>query len=100
MAAIAKNFASGGSGMVPGGSGGIPHITQILRDIATDLATLKGGVPAASIATPALTAFSDPPTAGEMSALRALVNEIRAVIVEARATQNTRGGATLLTTAP
>lgn len=109
MALIKKNFGSGGSGMVPGGSGGDPNIHDILVDIAKDLDDIVGGAPVATISAtitqPALPAFTDPPTAGEMAAARALINELRGVLVElraaaveARAARASQSGVTVRTT--
>jgi hypothetical protein len=111
MAEIPRNYGSGGAGLVPGGSGGNPELAVVLRDIAADLDDIQGAAPAAAaivsnIASAALPAFTSPPTAPEMAALRTLVNEIRAVVielravvVEARAAQTTRSGVTLRTVA-
>lgn len=87
MAAISKTFGEGGANLTPGDSSGKPSITDVLRDIADDLVGVRG----ATVTAPALAAFTDPPSAAEMAALRALVNELRAA-------QVTRFGATLLTT--
>jgi hypothetical protein len=76
MAGIGKDFASGGSGLTPGSSGE-PSLATVLRDIATDLQSLKPGATIAPITAPALAAFTDPPTAAEMALLRTLVNEMR-----------------------
>jgi hypothetical protein len=108
MALIRKNFASGGTGMVQGGSGGDPNIYDILCDIALDLDDVVGGAPVAAIAANitqgALPAFTDPPSAAEMAAARALINEIRGVVielraamVEARAARAAQSGVTLRT---
>lgn len=77
MAAIGLDFGAGGQNLTPGSSGE-PSLATVLRDIATDLGNLKG---AGVITSPALPAFTDPPTAGEMAALRTLVNEIRGVLL-------------------
>jgi hypothetical protein len=42
MAAISRRFGSGGANLAPGGSGGQPPLADVLRDIADDLAALKG----------------------------------------------------------
>jgi hypothetical protein len=86
MAAISTHFGEGGANLVPGASGD-PSLATALRDIATDLAGIKSAAPVGT----ALAAFTDPPSAAEMAALRALVNELRAALV-------TSGGTTLLTT--
>jgi hypothetical protein len=86
MAAITTEFGSGGSNLTPG-AGGEPSLATALRDVATDLGTLKG----ATISAPALAAFTDPPSAAEMALLRTLVNEIRAALIST-------AGQTLLTT--
>lgn len=95
MAKIPKTLGQGGAHMVAGDGGGKPDIRQILVDIAADLVTLNGGggSGAVAITAPALPAFTDPPTAGEMAALRTLVNEIRAFLI----TPGGGGGGTLLT---
>jgi len=98
MAAIKRDFGTGGSGLTP--HAGDPDLATALRDIAGDLATLKGAVPSANITVAALATFTDPPSAAEMLILKNLVNELRAYAVEQRAVQATRAGATLLTTAP
>jgi proteasome assembly chaperone (PAC2) family protein len=100
MAAIATSFGTGGSGLQPGGSGGVPSLATALRDIALDLAAIKGAAPVATITGVALPAFTDPPSAVEMAAVRALVNELRASAIEVRAARVTGAGVTLLTTAP
>lgn len=87
MAAIKKSFGTGGSGLQPGY--GNPTLATALRDIAADLASLKG----ATVSAAALAAFTDPPAAAEMALLRTLVNELRTV-------QVTRAALTLTTTAP
>lgn len=87
MSAISVYFGEGGANLVPAGGGGAPSLAQALRDIADDLASVKG----ATVAAPALLAFTDPPAAAEMALLRTLVNEIRAG-------QITRAAVTLLTT--
>lgn len=87
MAAISTHFGEGGANLVSGGGAGDPSLATTLRDIADDLAGLKG----ATIASPALLAFTDPPAAAEMALLRTLVNEMRAAMIAT-------AGATLLTT--
>lgn len=89
--AIPTTFGEGGSGLTPGGNGD-PTLASALRDAADDLAALKGAnvtdgaAPAlttmagAGVTGDALPAFTDPPTAGEMAALRTLVNEQRTII--------------------
>lgn len=86
MAAIKEDFGTGGANLTPG-AGGEPSLAQTLRDVADDLASAKG----ATIAAPALAAFTDPPSAAEMALLRTLVNEMRAAMV-------TTAGTTLKTT--
>lgn len=86
MSAIGTDFGSGGSNLTPG-AGGDPSLATTLRDIADDLAGVKG----ATIAAPALAAFTDPPSAAEMALLRTLVNEMRAALIST-------AGATLKTT--
>lgn len=82
MAKLPKTFGQGGAHLIPGASGD-PDLSLILRDIITDLGTLRGGSSGvgAAITAPALPVFTDPPTAGEMAALRTLVNQIRAALV-------------------
>lgn len=99
MAAIKTTFGEGGSGLSPGGNG-TPGIATVLRDIATDLATLKGGAVPAFTPSGALPAFTDPPTAGEMAALRTLVNELRTEVIAIHAREVARAGVTISTTAP
>ena len=94
MARIPKTFGEGGAHLIPGASGD-PSLPQILRDIAADLATLNGtGGGGTPITAPALGAFSDPPTAIQMEALRTLVNQIRARLAGGAG----GSGGTLLTT--
>lgn len=109
MAEIGTRFGSGGAGLVPGKSGGTPTLAQALRDIATDLAAINGAVGGgtaitAEITAAALPAFTDPPTAAEMAALRTLVNQLRTAVIELiGAVEGGVGGGpgiTLLTTAP
>lgn len=99
MATIPKTFGQGGAHLTPGGSSGEPDLTEILRDIATDLHTLNGSSPGggSTIVAPALAAFSDPPTAPQMEALRTLVNQIRAHLTSGGSGGS---GAALLTTLP
>lgn len=80
MAEIPKTFGEGGAHYTPGDSSGTPDLPQIIRDIVTDLHTLANTPTGATspITAPALGAFSDPPTAAQMEALRTLVNQIRA----------------------
>lgn len=98
MAIIPKTFGQGGAHLTPGASGD-PDLYVILRDIATDLHTLQGTASGASspITAPALAAFSNPPTTGEMEALRTLVNQIRAHLTTGGSANS--GGA-LLTALP
>ena len=77
MALIPRTFGEGGAHLTPGDSSGVPSLATILRDIAVDIVMLAGGTTVAPISAPALPAFSDPPTAAEMAALRTLVNELR-----------------------
>lgn len=100
MGAIKTTFGTGGSGLTPTHSLGQSDLAGILRDIAADLAAIKSSAPVATIAQAALPAFTDPPGAAEMAALRALVNELRALLVELRASQSSHAAVTLLTTAP
>jgi hypothetical protein len=86
MAAISTHFGEGGANLTPG-AGGVPSLADALRDVADDLAALKGSAPVAA----ALAAFTDPPSAAEMALLRTLVNELRSA-------RSTIGGTTLLTT--
>jgi len=77
MAAISTTFGSGGAGLTPNKSAGVPDLATALRDAADDFAALKQ----ATIAAPALLAFTDPPAAAEMALLRTLVNELRATLI-------------------
>lgn len=78
---IKGSFGEGGSQLTPGAAG-TPSLATVLRGIADDLA----GIKTATIAAPALAAFTDPPSAAEMALLRTLVNEIRAAIIASAAT--------------
>lgn len=49
MTAIPANFGQGGANLAPGGAAGKPTLAQTLRDVATDLASIKAA--AASVAT-------------------------------------------------
>lgn len=84
MSAIRTDFGTGGSNLTPGGSSGQPSLAEVLRDVADDLAGIRGG--GATITASALPAFTDPPSAAEMAALRTLVNEMRAVLVASTGT--------------
>lgn len=89
---IKADFGDGGAQLTPGGAAGTPTLATILRGIADDLtnrSTVAAAISAnitetltASITADALPAFTDPPTALEMAAVRTLVNEIRAVAIE------------------
>ena len=68
MTTIPKGYGWGGSGLVPGGAGGSPAIDDTLRDVADDLAALKGGA-----TLPALTS----PPGSDAATVQTLVNEIR-----------------------
>lgn len=83
MAKIPKTFGQGGAHLVSGGGGGEPDLGLILRDIVTDLHTLNNTTSGTSspITAGALGAFSDPPTAVQMEALRTLVNQLRAHLI-------------------
>lgn len=97
MAAIPKTFGQGGAHLTSGGSSGEPSLDKILRDIATDLNTINNsnsGV-ATPITSSALPAFSDPPTASQMEALRTLVNQMRQHLIGG---SSGGAGASLLTT--
>ncbi len=91
---IKTSFGEGGAQLTPGAAGD-PSLATVLRGIADDL-TSRSNVAAAisanitatittNIASDALGAFTDPPTALEMAALRTLVNENRALSLELRA---------------
>ena len=41
MTTIGEKFGTGGSNLVPGGSGGDPTLAETLRDIADDLTALR-----------------------------------------------------------
>lgn len=108
MAAIDKRFGAGGKNLQPGGSNGKPTLAQALRDIADDLAGIKGGTLGAStigaaLAAPAavtigadlsapaaatvgadIAAFTDPPSAAEMTTLRTFVNALKADLATLR----------------
>lgn len=89
MAAITKKFGAGGANLAPEGAAGDPDLATALRDVADDLASIRtavnsnlGGLAIAAadpaeITAGAQGAFTDPPSAGEMSSLRTLVNELR-----------------------
>ena len=95
MAAISERFGQGGVGLQPGH--GDPDLATVLRDIADDLGTLVGAEVTATVGA-ALGAFTDPPSAGEMSTLRTRVNELITAVGQLKTAQNAREGATLLTT--
>lgn len=102
MGAIKVKHFEGGRRLQSGGSAGSPDLASLLRDVADDLATLKTAVDAVvppgdiTAATPssltsplatdvtdgALGAFTDPPSAAEMAALRSLVNQLRTTVIE------------------
>jgi hypothetical protein len=67
MAAIKENFGHGGANMVPSGAQGEPTAALALRDIADDLASLKGALIASPDATDLATAIT-------------LVNEIKGML--------------------
>lgn len=101
MAVIPPTFGAGGANLSPGGNG-TPSLATALRDVAADLGTLKGSAPAAWTPPPALAAFTDPPTAGEMATLRAAVNSliVRVSALHTLHAQDVaRTDATLVTTA-
>lgn len=88
MATILVTFGGGGVGLVPGH--GSPSLADALRDIADDLAGARNAALAsdtigAAVATLAaatvgadIAAFTDPPSAVEMSTLRTFVNALKA----------------------
>ena len=78
MAAIKVGYGAGGVGLQPGH--GSPSLDSVLRDIATDLATL----------TPATIASPD---ATDLPTVITLANEIKGAL-------NAVSGGTILTTAP
>lgn len=111
MSMITKDYGSGGAGLNPGGGASSgngskrhPALAKVLRDIATDLAAVKTAVndglaivsaDPTAIGGGALGAFTDPPSAAEMAALRALVNEervtgqeLRTLLIEVKAALN------------
>lgn len=98
MAAISTRFGSGGANVAPGKSAGSPTLASALRDVADDLAALKGAALAAPAPGAALAAFTDPPSAAEMAALRSRVNELIVANAELRTIQTARNGVTILTT--
>ena len=77
MATITIEYGQGGMHMSPTGHDVQPPLAAVLRDIADDLGSCKG----ATIAAPALLAFTDGPTAPEMALLRTLVNEMRTALI-------------------
>lgn len=97
MAEIPTTFGEGGANLAPNGAQGSPTLATALRDISDDLGALRtafnaglAGLDVAAadptaVAEAALGAFTDPPAAGEMASLRALVNELRTTTIEARA---------------
>jgi hypothetical protein len=93
MSTIKADYGQGATSDESVGSANHPPLAEVLRDIATDLAT----VDLASVETIAaadLAAFTDPPDALEMAALRTLVNEIKTKI-NAAATAKAAAGAIL-----
>jgi acetylglutamate kinase len=56
---------------------GVSTQKELFNATVDDIATAR----AATIAAPALAAFTDPPNAAEMALLRTLVNEIRASLI-------------------
>jgi hypothetical protein len=86
MAEITEDYGTGGAGLVPKNGSRKPPLATILRDIADDLEALNGGIDGtaitAEITAAALAAFTDPPTAGEMAAVRTLVNQLRTAVIE------------------
>jgi len=92
MTAIPTTFGAGGANLTPTGSG-TPTLAQTLRDVATDLAGIRTGVVTGmditsadptAVSDGAIGAFTDPPSAAEMAALRSLVNQERTTVIEAR----------------
>ena len=77
---IPSTFGEGGAHLTPAGSSGDPNLKTILQQLATKANAVTG---TATITAPALPAFTDPPTAGEMAALRTLVNQIRTALTSA-----------------
>lgn len=67
-----------------------PPLATVLQEIADDLETLDLGEVAA-IEAADLAAFTNPPTVGEMAALRTLVNEIKTKINAAATARAARG---------
>lgn len=96
MTTIPTNFGDGGANLTSAGSNGTPTLAQTLRDVATDLETLRTSVNAgitglsitsadpAAVSAGALAAFTNPPTAGEMANTRTLVNELRTTAIATR----------------
>lgn len=77
---IPATFGEGGAHLTPGDSSGKPDLKIILQQLATAVNSLTPGAGFA-VTAPALPAFTNPPTAAEMNALRVLVNQIRAALV-------------------
>lgn len=111
MAAISTRFGSGGANLAPGGSAGSPSLAEALRDIADDLAAMVAAVGEGSVGAAltdpigaaltdsigaalsdavgaALPDFTDPPSAGEMAALKALVNQLRTAVLSLQSRVN------------
>lgn len=78
MAAISKQFGSGGANLAPGGSAGKPSLAEALRDVADDLAALKPTVVAAADAGAAYGAAEQT----LLNELKAKVNALAAVVLK------------------
>ena len=96
MAVIPKNLTEGGVGLTPGT--GTADLRTILQDIATDLAAGRGAALSAATVGADIGAFTDPPTALQMAALRTFVNALKADNADLRAKYSAVAAAALLTT--
>ncbi len=78
MAAISKQFGSGGANVAPGGSAGKPSLADALREIADDLSALK----LAPVSTPDAGAAYGANEQALLNELKAKVNAIAAVTLK------------------
>ena len=100
MSEIRADYASGGSGLTSAkGARRHPPIAEVLRDIADDLAALRGsGTPLTVFATTDIAAFTDPPSAAEMALLRTFVNNLKAGLIAAQNRVNANGASVTIKT--